>query len=347
MSRYSCSLRNGNCIEDKDGEFSSLPECRRARCRGVVTSLDTYYNILSYAPQEALSLSPEDRVAVLRRILGFVVLPDDSYELLRAIAEDDYPVLTAVPAYLRKRLASQFDLSEEEMDEVVDIFENGSLVDIARHGNRELRSWFRSYLQKKYKLRGDRLDEAIKMFNRNDFSKLYNFPELYPLFDSYEPNVSRISELKKEVDQTQISTLEEELRRNFAPLEIINLYFLLYQSGKYRNGFVDEIVEDYLYSEDEEQIAGLFSQRFFVRNNSFEIYDFDPVVMRYLLNNDIKPLQTYLRIKLEIDTGTIIHHLEEVPEIRPLLIELIRDPELMDYEPIKDFLPELVEEAQV
>ena len=89
---------------DETGEYASKEDCEVA-CRGRENK-DLLYLVHEYDLESAKLLAPSDRVAVLRRVTGVTLNPDDSMEIIDAILINDYETLARVDEllpWIRKR----------------------------------------------------------------------------------------------------------------------------------------------------------------------------------------------------------------------------------------------------
>lgn len=128
LPRYSCSLY-GKCEQD-DNNPNAIPleQCEQ-KCQpyGDREEIDLMFESLTYNPESALTLPTEDRIRIINNIVGYdiplssfikeVDLPaipnlprldgsaieqsfrviDDSYDILNAIAKDDFGTLIRFP----------------------------------------------------------------------------------------------------------------------------------------------------------------------------------------------------------------------------------------------------------
>lgn len=97
MTHYSCSY-SGTCEPDPTGEYNSYEDCTLA-CSSKENK-DLVYLIHEYDLESAKLLAPSDRVAVLRRLTGVTLHPDDTQEIIDAILINDYETLVKVDELL-------------------------------------------------------------------------------------------------------------------------------------------------------------------------------------------------------------------------------------------------------
>jgi len=113
MTSYSCNLR-GQCEIDYQGMFFTLRRCQD-NCRSLEGEQDTQeaaYLVLQYDLDRALHTAPSDRIQVIRRLTSVTVPANDSYKILEALVDKDYPQLYSIPAfhpYLREQGLDELD----------------------------------------------------------------------------------------------------------------------------------------------------------------------------------------------------------------------------------------------
>ena len=105
MSRYACGL--SGCESDEEGEYSSLEDCK-SQCQSVDSKV-VWELILDYAPEGTLSLSPTDRVSVIKRLTGLTVPISQSEEILQAFSTgllEDLAVFPNLWDYIEREYGS-------------------------------------------------------------------------------------------------------------------------------------------------------------------------------------------------------------------------------------------------